>query len=369
MSDESVREVCARGPDGVMAGIWEVRWARQLRKAGVPVVDTFNWTREVELPRVLADDVAVGRMAAEHLVERGLRELVFVGDAWAPWASERAAGVQDVVRRESDAEPDAVSTGAGAASTGAGATLDVPDVTRWGDMWWGMSWTDPGAEMVEYLRRARKPLGVVAANDLWGLRVLSSCRAAGIRVPEEVAVIGVDDDELLCQMGRPALTSVMLDTDRIGYEAGRMLDGLMNGELAAGEERVVRVAPVGVNVRLSTDVVAVEDEALAEAVRVMRRQASRGLTVGRLLESVPMTRRGLERRCRDLLGHGPAEEIRRVRVERARQLLRETDAPMSEVARRAGFHGQDRFAKVFKNVTGETPTQYRERMRGKISHR
>jgi LacI family transcriptional regulator len=206
-------------------------------------------------------------------------------------------------------------------------------------------------------------VGILAAYDIRGQRVLDACRGAGLAIPDEVAVLGVDNDELLCELASPPLSSVMPNTLRTGYEAAALLDRMMRGEAVRPVAHLI--PPVGVVARQSTDVLALEDRAVAQAVRFIREHACEGINVGDVLQGVTLSRRVLEQRFRRLLGRTPREEILQVRLARVKQLLTETDLTLYQVAERTGFEHVEYLSVVFKRETGRTPRQFRTAARGR----
>jgi LacI family transcriptional regulator len=204
-------------------------------------------------------------------------------------------------------------------------------------------------------------VGVFAPNDIWGVQLAEVCRQVGLRVPEDVALVGVDNDDLLCEMARPPLSSVSLPVNRIGHAAASLLDDLLGGKKSPGD---LLLPPVGVIARQSSDVLALEDPEVATAVRFIRTHGHTALRVADVLREVPISRRSLERRFRRALDRSIWEEIRRVHVEQARGLLARSGMPMAEVARHAGFSDSRQLSTVFREETGLTPTAYRRRFRG-----
>jgi LacI family transcriptional regulator len=182
-------------------------------------------------------------------------------------------------------------------------------------------------------------------------------------VPDDVAVIGVDNDALLCELASPPLSSVIPNTHRTGYEAAALLDRMMRGKRVAPTAHLI--APLGVAARQSTDVLAVDDRAVARAVQFIREHACEGINVSDVLRAVPLSRRVLEQRFQRLLGHTPREEILHVRLNRVKQLLSETDLPLYLIAERTGFEHVEYLSVVFKRETGKTPSAFRDGARGK----
>ncbi len=189
--------------------------------------------------------------------------------------------------------------------------------------------------IARWLPTLPRPLGVLACLDLRGQQVLSACRQAGLRVPEEVAVIGVHNDELLCELCDPPLSSVIPNAERAGYEAAGLLARAMAG--AKLTRTVLEVPPLGIASRQSTDIAAVGDAKVAEAMRLMRAQAATGINVADILRAVPMARTAFERRFKAALGTTPHAHLRKLRIARVQELLVSTSLPVGEIAAATGF--------------------------------
>ena len=335
-------------PDGIICQIYDDRLARVYRQTGKPVVELFESRAHSEFPRILPDDVATGEMAARHFIERGFRNFAFFGAPWMLWSREREAGFRGEVERTFHAR--AKSGGADdrcdftfASYGGAAAAFDGSQQRR-------------GAAMGGWLASLPKPLAVFVANDLWGSELIQAAREVGLRVPDDVAILGVDNEELLCEIAHPPLSSIRIGAERIGHVAVDALEQLLRGKRVG--RNIPRVAPMEVVTRQSTDVLAVDDAEVAAALRDIRAHATEGLSVKELLNAIPVNRRTLERRFISVLGHTPLDEIRRVRMERAKVLL-QTDLPIYEIAVRSGFATPEYLATSFLQSTGMTPTTYR----------
>ena len=208
-----------------------------------------------------------------------------------------------------------------------------------------------------------RQVGVATFYDFLGLQLSEACREAGLRVPEDVAIVGMGNDDLLCDFARPSLSSVAVATEQIGYQAAALLDRLMNGE--PPPPHPILVPPPGVVARQSSDVLAIDDDDVAAALRWIRDESHKTIRVGDLLREIPVSRRLLERKFRKVLDRGISEEIRRVHVERAKSLLAGTDLAMSALAASAGFSNASHLSIVFRQETGLTPTAYRRQFRGR----
>ena len=222
---------------------------------------------------------------------------------------------------------------------------------------WEQQGQDDQAALVRWLQQLPTPVAVMACNSIRGQEVLSACRRLGRAVPEQVAVMGVDSDEIICELSDPPLSSVVLNAVRTGYEAAAWLDRLMAGE--AAPDSPVLIAPTGVAPRRSTDIVAVDDPHVAAALRYIRDHACEDIALQDVLQSVHLSRASLHRHFNAALGRSPKAEILRVRLERAKQLLAETELPLYEIASRTGFRNPEHFSYLFKSKSGQTPGQFR----------
>jgi LacI family transcriptional regulator len=321
--------------DGILSRTGSAALARRLRATSVPVVELRSRRLLPRAPWVGVDNRALGAMVASHLLERGFRNFGLL-----------ALGGEDFFRERCDNFVSSLRD--------RGFRCDVlPSPAG--------PWEAQQRALVRWVRSLPRPAGVMACTDQLGFWLLDACMRAGVAVPEEVAVVGVENDEALCAMSRPPLSSVALPTERIGYEAARVLDRLMQGR-AVPKHRIA-IEPLGVVARQSSDVVAVGDPRLAAALRHIRERACGGIGVDDVLRAAPMSRSSLERGLRKFLGRSPHDELRRVRLEGAKRLLAETDLKLSAVAQRSGFRHVQRLCEQFRSAFGETAGRYRARMR------
>jgi LacI family transcriptional regulator len=290
------------------------------------------------------DEAAVGRLAAEHLTACGLRQLAFCG--WAPgggapdhWLSARRRGFLEAARA-------------------AGVPVRAYDRPA---RYAGWSWRAELRALAAWLRTLPRPCGLLACHDQRARHVLEAARLAGLAVPRDVAVLGVDNDEVLCEMASPPLSSVELDAVRVGFEAAAALDRLRRGRRPG---RPAEVPPAGLVARASTDTLATDDEVVVAAVRYLRAHACRPIRVADLLEAVPVSRRTLEVRFRRALGRTPHDELGRLRLQKARELLLQTHWPLKKVAEASGFAYAEHFHAFFRRAMKTTPDAYRKAHRG-----
>lgn len=328
--------------DGIIARVENRQIASVIRRLGVPTVDVRYLLRNLNLPSVRPNDIAAARLAFEHLRERGFRQFAFCGFNGTDYSN---------IRR------DTFVNCAGEADLPCHVFHEAREMHGKDTREYEARGLKDGHLVARWLKKLPKPVGLMACNDIRGQQVLNACRSAGIIVPDEVAVVGVDDDEVLCELSDPPLSSVSLDTERIGYEAASLLDQMIAGKKPASPN--IFVEPAGIITRRSTDVLAIEDRQIADVLRLIHERANDGIDVGDLLKNTSLSRSTLERRFIRFLGHTPKEEILRIRIARAKQLLGETDLPLSVVAGKVGFEHAEYFNVIFKKKTRLTPGMFR----------
>jgi LacI family transcriptional regulator len=235
----------------------------------------------------------------------------------------------------------------------------VFDVEYPGDLtpFWDANQT---AALAQWLRSLPRPVAVMACNDMRALQVVAAAQSCGLLVPEEVAVLGANNDTFRCEMGYPPISSVAPNAFQSGYQAAELLDRLMGGAKSEPVDR--RIEPLGVVTRHSTDVLAIEDKNVASALSFIREHACEGITVEAVLKHAFASRRQLEKKFRRHIGRSPQAEIRRVQVAKIRQLLFETDFPLKKIAELTGFEHVEYMCVVYKRLTGEAPGAYRKRL-------
>lgn len=331
------------GATGIIARIETAESAKAVLATGLPLVALDLSAEQLAAGHPLStaceispDSHRAARMAAEHLLERGLKQFAFAGVGHETlWSSRREEGFCERLNE-----------------AGFGCHVyRLPELSA--DRHWGRE----QALMSKWLRALPKPVGLLACDDDRGREVLEACRSVGLDVPEDVAVVGVDNDELLCELSDPPLSSVALNAPRGGYEAAALLDGLMSGKIR-GTHRLL-VAPKWVVARRSTDILELDDRRVADALRFIHDNARSPIRVEDLLRRGELSRRTLELRFRKVIGRSIREEIERVRLERAKRLLVETMLPLTAVAEASGFSTASYLIRVFHRQVGMPPAQYR----------
>lgn len=328
--------------NGIIAEVNNAAIGREIKKCGVPVVDVNGVLPNLGFPVVRSDDILIGRMAADHLIERGFRQFAFCGFTGTDWSDLRRAGFERRVAESGFPFQAFENPHPSQEPAGSGGDWNVKRSKE---------------NLKTWLRSLPKPLGMMACNDSRGWRVLACCRDLNLRVPDELAVIGVDNDEIFCELSTIPLSSVIINARQIGYEAAALLDQLMADNIIS--KRVPLLKPVTVAERRSTDALAVEDPRLKTATNLIREHACEGLDVTAVLKAVRMSRKAFERQFVTIFGRTPKAEILRVRLKRVSQLLAESNWKLAKVASEAGFQNPEHMCRLFKKKFGITPGQFR----------
>jgi LacI family transcriptional regulator len=324
--------------DGILARIGNRRIAKAVLALGVPVVELRRVITIPEIPSIGPDNDAVARLAADHLRERGFRQFGFFGfpRGTDPPMDDRARTFRQHLER-------------------AGLPCSVFQADR------SATWEQEERRIAQWIRSLPKPAGVMTANDNRGLQVLRACVRVGVTVPDQVAVIGAGNDDCLCSLSHPPLTSIDLGPEAIGYQAAAVLERMMDGK--PPPDAHIHLPPRRIVTRLSTDVLATEDEAVARAVGFIRTHACESIRVADVLRHVALSRSALEPRLKAVIGRTIHQEIHRVQLERVRALLSTSDLPTKQIAAQTGFHSVQYLSRVFRKQTHLTPATYRRRTR------
>lgn len=326
--------------EGIIVRVSNPAIARFVASAGVPTVNVSSiMLSGGTFPQVANDVRATGRLAAQYLLDRGLRQFAYVG-----------------LPRLAYVRPHYEAFAATLADAGFPCAVHAPGTGRVG-------WLAGQQTLAEWLRKLSKPVGILTWATPQGRAVLDACRCGGLLVPEQVAVLSGDDDPLLCGICEPGLSGIAVAAEQIGHEAAVVLGRLLAGRRPP--KRPILIPPTGVVTRRSTETLALENPDLAQAIAFIREHATEPIQVDDVLQVVAISRRQLERYFQETLGRTPAEEIRRVRLERAKELLATTDLPIPKVAAASGFGTGEYLATLFRQSTGLTPLKYRSQIRGR----
>ncbi len=322
--------------DGVIVRIENDAIAGVVRKLKMPIVDVSAARHVPRIPWVETDDAAIARLAFEHFRERGFEHFAFCGEPEFNWSNWREQAFEKACRH-------------------AGGQCSVFHAKSRDSRAFSLS--RERERLTKWIMALPRPVAVFACYDIKGQQILDICRENAVRVPEELALLGVDNDELLCDLCTPPLSSVIPAAHKTGREAARLLDLMMNGQ------KVDRLAhlmePIGIATRQSTDVLAIEDAEVAAAMRFIRDHSCEGINVHDVLKQVPLSRRVLEKRFQEIVGRTPHQEITRRRVERIRRLLIETDLTLGQIAQKTGFQNEEYMSVIFRRAMNVPPGKFR----------
>ena len=319
--------------DGIIARLQTQEIVENIRKLEIPVIDVLGEVKGSGFPLVHVDDYKVARMVTDHFRERGFRQFAFYGIRGENWSRLRLEGFREACGKEvSFLESERV-------------ILDDP--------------TEDFTRLREWVRDLPKPVGIFVASDQRGLVLLEACRAEGLVVPQEVAVVGVDNDVPLCEISSPSLTSLRAGHFRVGYEAARQLDKLMSGQVISQDSLLV--PPTALVVRGSSDSHAIQDPVVAAGVHYLQQHLSEPITNEDIARSAGVSRTLFQQRFRQEMGVPVRTFLINSRLERARMLIATSDLTLADIAQRCGLKHQEYLGDVFKRNFGQTPGQFRSR--------
>jgi len=324
---------------GIIARIETKSIARAVQATQLPAVDVSSARELSTIPWVETDDRKIAQLAIQHFFEKGFRHLAFCGEGsfnWSRWrrdafvAEAKKAGINALV-------------------------FHVDDDSS------GMTWPHARRRLMRWLAELPEPCGLMAAYDSLARRLIDLCIQASRRVPESIAILGVDDDPLLCQLATPPLSSIVPDSEGAGYAAAKQLDSIMSGKKIKRLDTLL--PPLGIATRQSTDTFAVEDKDVSVSAHYILAHACDGIQVDDVVKQTQLTRRALETRFKKALGKTPHALIIETRLSKAERCLRETALTLEQIADRCGFEYPEYLSVLFKKHRNMTPGEYRQQHR------
>lgn len=315
---------------------------RAAAEQGIPQVDLSDTDLRIPgVPKIRPDNVAIGQVAGEYFADRGYRYFAFCGFEDLHWTRERLAGFREAIAHLG-VDPFVFQA-------------PRPSVKEPG---WHEEYS---RDVLTWVRKLPRPVAILGANDYRAVAASNACRKLDRNVPDDVAILGVNNQTLRCELTHPELSSIPVDCEYWGKRAAQVLSDLLRG--SAPERDLLLIDPLEVVSRRSTEATAVPDAHVARAVSMIRDNACHGVTVDDLVREVGVSRSVLERRFRKFLGRSPQVEIRRFQVNRIKQLLAATDYTLAEIAGLTGFEHPEYMSVVFKRITAHTPSEFRHRHR------
>lgn len=323
--------------DGIIGQFYNNDEVRRFKKANIPLIAQDFKERLQDVPNITGDYKEAGRMAAEYFLKKGFRNFAFYGFRNIVWSRERAEGFKERVKE-------------------AGYDVHLYERTdsRATDLWHYKPST-----LTRWLKSLPKPVALMSCDDNLGNHITEASRQIKIKIPDDIAVLGVDNDEMLCDLSDPPLSSIGLDTEKCGYEAARLMHKMI--EQGPGKFEDIVVQPTQVVSRMSTDIFASSDKYIVDALKYIHENLDKNLKVNQVLKEVPMSRRSLEKRFVMTTGYPVYEYIYNKRIEKFTQKLLETDMTIFEIALDLGLSDSKNIARQFKQLKGLTPVAYRKK--------
>lgn len=307
-------------------------------KLGIPTIVSIRHKEYLEdHPNIVGDSKSMGKVAADHFLDRGFKNFAYCGFNEMPWSKERFVSFEKHVLKAGYSVHDYK-----------GSLLQEKN-----------TYQKQQDNLIDWLGSSPKPIGLMACNDNRGRHILEACKAAGVRVPDEAAVLGVNNDDMVCELSNPPLSSISVNLEKAGYEAAKLLDEMISGHKVKAEKILVEVS--GVAIRQSTDILAIDDYEIAEAIRFIRKNRKKMIQVDEVADAVSVNRRKLERSFKKILGRSVHEEIKRCRIELISKFLVESDLPISRIATMMDFLVEHHISRYFQQETGMSPFEYRKK--------
>ena len=335
----SILDLAGWPGDGALAALKTSQEVREAEAAAFPVVNVSSVLPGSKIASVVVDNVEIGRLAAEHLLSKQFRTLAYYGLAGVEFSELRREGFTERVKE---------------------AGIPVQEFLM--EPTFGSKakvWAQQHRELAEWLEALPVPVGVFAVTDYRARQVLDACHHLQRRVPEETGVLGVDNEEVVCNHCEPTLSSVARNDLQHGMRAAALLDHLMNGETPP-VELLKAIPAVGVIERESTSEVLVSDPRLKEALEYIRQHLSNSITIDHLTRHISVSRRWLEYAFRDAFGESPYQYLRRQRLAKARLMLHDESVSIAQIASVSGFSSSKQFTAAFQAQFGVNPRQYRK---------
>ena len=309
---------------------------RELLKLKIPIILALHdSSRPKNMPIIKTDSLSIAKFASEHLIGKGLKNFAFCGFDNYEWSNERKIHFEKFINE--------------AGYSAFKYRSPKNNINS--------EWRKEQLHVIDWIKTLPKPIGIMACNDDRGQHILEVCKLIGIKVPEEVAVIGVDNDPMICELGDPPLTSIALNVESAGYETARLLDELINGSKMCGQQ--ITVSPTHIVQRQSTDILSVNDEDVATAIRFIRENAKNKILVNDIVKITKLGRRALEQRFKKSIHRSIYDEIRRVRVEWISKMLIESDLTISEITSLLNFTDLEHISRYFKKEKGIGLSKFR----------
>lgn len=331
----SIPQLTGWKPDGIIMRNSMIK--KELLKLKIPTILALHDSScPKDLPIIKTDSQAIAKVASEHFLGKGFKNFAYCGFDIYEWSNERKVFFK---KFNDDAGFDTY-------------IYSPPKKIKKHD------WEIEQRHVIEWIKSLPKPVAIMACNDDRGQHILEVCKLIGLKVPDDVSVIGVDNDPMICELGDPPLTSIALNVESAGYKSAELLDELLNGKKMCGQ--LITVSPTHIAQRQSTDILAVNDDDVATAIRFIRDNAKNKILVNDIVKITKLGRRALEQRFKKNIHRSIYDEIRRVRIEWIAKMLIETDLPISEITSLLNFTDVEHISRYFKKEKGIGLREFRK---------
>lgn len=338
--ERSIPKIKDWGADAVMTRT--IKDIDQLHGLNIPIIYVIHHERDDSpYPSVTTNSENIARMAAEYFLDRGFRNFAYCGFDTMPWSVQRGENFNRLINQ---------------------AGFEVRHYTQPASKSL-RHWENEQKILADWLKKLPKPVAVMACNDDRGQHVIEASKTVNIKIPEEMTVLGVDNDVLVCDLCEPPLSSISLNTEKAGYDSAELLDKLMHGAKMTGQKIVVE--PTHIVTRRSTDILSIQDPEVADALRFIRNNCREQISVDDVVASLSVSRRVLEKRFRKQLNRSVLEEIRKARTNAAAQMLVETEMSIAQIAEKLGYTETAHLSRYFHKEKGLSPVAFRKRIRPK----
>jgi len=323
--------------DGIIGQLYNNDDIKQILNAGIHVIAQDFKERFSNIPNITGGYFEAGEMGARYFLKKGFKNFAFYGFKNIVWSRERSDGFEHYLR-----------------SQGYKVHYFDQDMAPTRELWFYKP-----SVLSQWLQSLPKPVAIMTCDDERGQHITEACKQVGIQIPEEMAILGVDNDEMTCNLSDPPLSSIALNTEKGGYEAAKLMDEMITGKI--GVQYDIYVMPTQIVERQSTDIASTSDRYIAKALKFIHQNIEKRITVKDVLRQVPLSRRALEMRFQETTGTGVYKYIYNLQIEKFAQKLLDSDKTIFEIAIESGFESSKNISRQFKQIKGCTPAEYRRR--------
>ena len=350
-SKESLSFLKQRGCKGAFVSTQTTTKAKELLQIDMPIIALSTLQNVSNLPYITANSESVARMAIEHFLKKKFRNFAFFGLTQAQWSLDRMNFFSRCLAEEGYN-----------VHTYEEQIPIINDFVPFTTLWTNITLSTGQQKLMEWLRQLPKPVAILASCDFFACHLINITNEVKLNVPDDVAILGVNDDRALCNICDPPLSSIALNFKKAGYESAKLLDRIISGQQAM-EGQCIEIQPTHIESRGSTDIFAIDDLEIIQVLKYIKQNSNKPLQVDEIASHVYISKRSLQLRFRKALGRSIHDQIVQAHFDIAKTLLIETNLPIDEIASRSGFLYTSNMRRAFKQITGMLPQKYRQQHR------